>query len=48
MKFTREFTSEASANTFASQIGAKVVRSYDWDEFTSKIVVIYKVQWTVA
>lgn len=48
MKFTREFTSEVSANAFASQVGAKVVCSYDWDEFASKLVVIYKVQWTVA
>lgn len=47
-KFMREFTSEASAKVFAANLGAKIVRSYDWDNLKGGIVTVYRVYWTVA
>ena len=47
-KFMREFTSEASAKAFAANLGAKIVRSYDWDNLRGRMVTIYRVYWTVA
>ena len=47
-KFMREFTSEASAKVFAANLGAKIVRFYDWDNFRGRMVTIYRVYWTVA
>lgn len=47
-KFMREFTSEASAKVFATGLGARIVRSYDWDNFRGRVATVYRVYWTVA
>ena len=47
-KFMREFTSEASAKAFAANLGAKIVRYYDWDNHRGRMVTVYRVYWTVA
>lgn len=47
-KFTREFTSEASAKVFAADLGARIVRSYNWDNFRGRMTTVYRVCWTVA
>ena len=47
-KFMREFTSEASAKVFAANLGAKIGRFYDWDNLRGRMVIIYRVYWTVA
>ena len=47
-KFRKEFTSEASAKVCAANLGAKIVRFYDWDNLRGRIVTVYRVYWTVA
>lgn len=37
-RFMKEFTSEKNATVFARSKGVKVVKSYDWDTFTGRMV----------
>lgn len=47
-RFMKEFTSEKNATVFARSKGVKVVKSYDWDTFTGRMVKTYRVYWTVV
>lgn len=47
-RFMKEFTSEKNATVFARSKGAKVIKSYDWDIFTGRMIKTYRVYWTVV